>query len=422
MKKTVFVFPGQGSQYVGMGKRLWEKSETVKRVFKTADEVLGFPLTKLCFEGTDEELKKTENAQPALLTVGVAMYQYCMEQYEAAPVYLAGHSLGEYTALVCSQAISFADALKLVRKRGQYMQEAVPDNQGGMAAVIGLDREVIKKVCKEHSKGEQCVVLANDNSKFQKVISGNKELVEVVGKQLETLGATVKSLNVSGPFHSPLMNLAKDKLYQDLMKCKYQPMQIPVISNVTAMSYKEQTAIIDGLAKQIVSPVQWNDTMKFFEHQGVELLVELGPKKVLKNLVKSNQMQIKAYSFDEEQDEKSLASEHFTKKISLKELDPEMTVITRCMAMAVATKNNNFVEEEYVRGVVQPYQKLKQMQEEIEEKQAEPTKQQMLEALNLLKMVFETKKVPKEEQIQRYHRVLEETKQQELEKEFKIPV
>src|SRR3989339_226300 len=274
--KSAFVFPGQGSQTVGMGKDLAES------LLDQANQILGFDLKKLCFEGPEEELKKTEITQPAILTVSVAAFQQLATR-NPQPATVAGHSLGEYSALVAAGAIKFGDAVKIVNLRGKFMQEAVPIGQGAMAAIIGGERAKIEEVC----AGIEGVWPANFNSPGQIVISGQKEAVEKASAACKDAGAKrAIPLPVSAPFHCPLMQPAADKLKMELDKIEVKDATIPVIANVTAAAVTSAAEIRDLLVKQVTSPVLWEDSVKKMIADGVSSFVEVGPGKVLSGLIK----------------------------------------------------------------------------------------------------------------------------------------
>ncbi|WP_409294411.1 ACP S-malonyltransferase [Peribacillus sp. SCS-26] len=286
MGKIAFVFPGQGSQAAGMGKDLYESHESVKRIFDEADSRLGFQLSKVIFEGTQEELTKTTNAQPALLTMSTAVLTL-LEEAGIAPDYTAGHSLGEYSALVASGAFSFSDGVYAVRKRGEYMEAAVPDGQGSMAAVLGLDREKLAAVTEKVTNDGDSVQLANINCPGQIVISGTAAGVQKAGEAAKQEGAKrVIPLEVSGPFHSQLMKPAAGRFEAVLDSIHINNASVPVISNVTSKPMNSPQEIKERLIQQLYSPVLWEDSVRCLLDAGVDTFVEIGPGKVLSGLVK----------------------------------------------------------------------------------------------------------------------------------------
>ncbi|MCX7922783.1 MAG: ACP S-malonyltransferase [Clostridia bacterium] len=423
MKKIAFVFPGQGAQYVGMGKGIYDKFSVAKKVFEEASDSIGIDLRKLCFEESIEELTKTENTQPAILTASVAAFRVYMEEVGKAPEYLAGHSLGELSALTCSNAIKLADAVKIVRQRGRFMQEAVGLGIGAMAAVSGVDRQTIEEQCNKISRSDYTVVISNYNSPDQIVISGHKNAVDSAAEVLKGMGGRVIPLKVSAPFHSPLMQLAADRLEEELKNYTYSQLVYPVISNVTAIPYTGHDRIIENLSQQIVQPVRWQDSMAYLVRQGVELAVELGPQTVLKNLMKKNAPGIITYSYDREDDilalKKSLSSNEQSSEKG--HVEQGLKLITKCIAEAVCTKNHNWNDEEYQKGVVEPFRKVRQLHDELVSQGKQPTLEQMKEAVEMLRTVFATKKVPSEEQIHRFGQIFSETGTQGVFTDFKIP-
>ncbi|EJL24163.1 ACP S-malonyltransferase [Brevibacillus sp. BC25] len=288
MGKVAFVFPGQGSQFVGMGQALSEQSEAARHIFEQADEALGFSLSGLCFAGPEEELKLTANTQPAILTASIAVMATLNEKLpDYKPAFVAGHSLGEYSALVAAGALSFADAVKTVRARGQFMEEAVPAGQGAMAAVLNMDRAALHAVCEEVTASGHPVQLANMNCPGQIVISGSAEGVKLAGEKAKEAGAKrVLPLNVSGPFHSSLMQPAADKLQAVLAGVTVQEATVPVVANVTARPVSEATIIVDQLVQQVSAPVLWEDSVQWMVEAGVTTFIEIGPGKVLAGLIK----------------------------------------------------------------------------------------------------------------------------------------
>ena len=286
MTQFAIVFPGQGSQTVGMLADLAEHFPLVQETFAEASAALGYDLWQLVQQGPAEELNKTWQTQPALLAASVAIYRVWIQQGGKTPELLAGHSLGEYSALVCAGVLDFADAVRLVELRGKLMQEAVPEGTGAMQAIIGLDDDAIRKVCEESAQG-QVVSPVNFNSPGQVVIAGNKEAVERAGVACKAAGAKrALPLPVSVPSHCALMKPAADKLAVALEKLTFNTPKLPVVNNVDVQCEQQPAAIRDALVRQLYSPVRWTESVQFIASRGVSQLVEAGPGKVLTGLTK----------------------------------------------------------------------------------------------------------------------------------------
>jgi [acyl-carrier-protein] S-malonyltransferase len=286
MAKIAYIFPGQGSQVVGMGKDLFENFTAAKDVFLVADEALGFSLSEMCFSGSETDLQLTANTQPAILTVSVASYRAMRSEGLPAPDYVAGHSLGEYSALVAAGVLDFADAVRTVRKRGTYMQEAVPVGVGAMAAILGLGVKEIEECCAEAAEGQVCSP-ANINSPSQVVIAGNTEAVDRACELLKAKGAKrAIKLNVSAPFHCALMMPAQDRLAADLKGLAYSDFEFPIVHNVDAAVNSDAEMVSDALTAQVSSPVRWLESVKTLVSEGVDTFIEVGPGKVLSGLVR----------------------------------------------------------------------------------------------------------------------------------------
>ena len=283
--KIAFIFPGQGSQAVGMGKDLAENYPVARQTFDEADEALGYKLSQVCFEGPEERLRLTEMTQPAILAVSIAALRV-LETRIPKPSFVAGHSLGEYSAHVASGTMSFADALRTVRNRGKYMQEAVPVGVGAMAAILGLMFETVISVCQDAAQGEVCAP-ANINSPEQVVISGNTAAVERGAKLAGERGAKrAKLLPVSAPFHCSLMKPAQDRLESDLNKLKMQKPVYPVACNVEASLVSDELRARTTLVAQVTGAVKWEQCMRLLIGEGVQTFVEIGPGKVLCGLMR----------------------------------------------------------------------------------------------------------------------------------------
>jgi len=287
-----------------MGKELAEKYPAAKAVFNEADKALGFSISKLCFEGTEEDLKLTANTQPAILTCSVAVYHVLAER-GLTPDFVAGHSLGEYSALVAAGALKFADAVQLVRKRGTYMQDAVPAGIGAMAAIMGLSPAVVADACKRAAEGEICSA-ANLNSPDQTVISGHAGAVKRAVEIASQLGAKrAVILAVSAPFHSALMTPMQERLEKDLRQAAFSNLQVPLVTNVDADTIETGAEAREALIRQVSMPVRWEESIRLLIDEGVNTFVEVGPGRVLTGLLRQIERSVAILNVE---DEKSLAA------------------------------------------------------------------------------------------------------------------
>jgi len=285
MKGTAFIFPGQGSQYVGMGKEFYDHFRVAKEVFEEADDTLRFSISSLCFQGPEEELRMTENTQPAILTTSIAALKVLQTEKGINPQFTAGHSLGEYSALVASGALTFAEAVQTVRLRGKFMQEAVPVGEGAMAAILGMEREEVERLCDEAAAGE-VLSPANFNCPGQIVIAGHSKAVQRAIERVKQDGKRAVLLPVSAPFHSPLMKPAGERLEKALEEITVKNLNVPVVTNVEAEINTSKDRVKPLLVAQVSSPVRWEESMRKMIKEGIEKVLEIGPGKVLSGLMK----------------------------------------------------------------------------------------------------------------------------------------
>jgi [acyl-carrier-protein] S-malonyltransferase len=304
MGKLAFLFPGQASQYPGMGRELCEKLPAARAVFDEADAALGMKISRICFEGTEEELRYTENTQPAILTASLAAFR-ALESRGVTPDYVAGHSLGEYSALVAAGSLAFADAVRIVRKRGRYMQEAVPAGVGAMAAILGLSPGQVEEICKKAADGE-VVSPANLNSPEQTVISGHAAAVKRAVELASQAGAKrAVILQVSAPFHCELMQPAQQRLEVDLRQTAFAELRIPLVTNVGAELIDKGEDAREALIRQVSLPVRWEDSMRTLIDLGVDSFAEVGPGRLLSGLLRQIDRSVLCVNVE---DEKSLVA------------------------------------------------------------------------------------------------------------------
>lgn len=300
MVAIAFIFPGQGSQHPGMGRDLAEKFPAARRVFEEVDEALGFSLSELCFKGPAEQLQLTENTQPAILTVSIAALRAMQSEGFPRADFVAGHSLGEYSALVAAGALSLGDAIRTVRARGRHMQAAVPVGAGAMAAILGADLETVNAGCEQASEGEVCSA-ANINSPSQVVIAGAAGAIDRAIVILKERGAKrAMKLNVSAPFHCALMKPAQDRLAADLDTIQFSDGEMPLVTNVDARAVTSADLLRDSLVRQVSQPVRWLESVEFLISQGVKTFIEIGPGKVLSGLVRQIDRSVQCVNVEDE--------------------------------------------------------------------------------------------------------------------------
>ncbi len=308
-----YVFPGQGSQYAGMGRDFYERYAEARRVFEEASDALGLDVAALCFDAPEEELKLTQNAQPAILTVSVAVLRVLEGLGLPRPSLVAGHSLGEYTALVAARALGLGDAVRIVRERGRYMQEAVPVGEGAMAAVLGFPEGGVEAVCAEAASEGRVVSPANYNAPGQVVISGHADAVQRASRMALERGARkVVPLRVSAPFHCGLMRPAAERLRAVLEEVEISPLEVPVVTNTEARPNDDPARVKELLCEQVSSPVRWDESVRFMVERGVERFIEIGPGNVLTALVRRTVKGARVVSVATVEQAERLANEGFS--------------------------------------------------------------------------------------------------------------
>lgn len=390
--EIALLFPGQGSQYSGMGKSLCQDFAVANQVFEEASDVLKLDMKKLCFnEG--HELSKTVNAQPAILTVSQAAFRVYMQEIGIPPRVTAGHSLGEYSALVCNGALPFADALRLVRRRGVLMQTVSERETGEMISVFHTNLRQLEQICDEVFTDGHSIAAACYNAYGQLVISGQRQGITAMVRKLDNLGIKYSYLNVSAAFHSPLMQEAANQLAPEIRRDHFGRGSWPVVSNVDGLPYTSEDEIKNALILQMTRPVRWLETMEYMNRIGIEVAVELGPKTVLRNLMRGFQRQIDAFSlgtsadltelksFVQNKEQQSFMDPDFTQRINL--------FLANCLAAAVGVPNRNENQDEYQREGVQAYRELQSLQQDLDR----PTADHLQQAVQLLQAVWKAKKI-----------------------------
>jgi len=398
--RLMIVFPGQGTQYVGMYRKLVGDYSKAADFMQKASEISGLDLENYIENATEEKLAETQIAQPAIFLTEYVMYRKLAETYKLNPVFMAGHSLGEITALACSGALDFEGAVKLVSDRGRFMSQV--DGDGTMAAIIGIPAEEVEAVCQQVGR----VVVSNYNSPVQTIISGDRDAVEKAGKELEAKKAIVKKMKVSGAFHSFHMEQARDQFVERVKETQGYYFENAVVANYDAKPYSSKETMVEKLSNQLVNSVRWTDILKYAEKMDINTIIEIGPGNTLKRFTEATTPSIRCFSMSDENDRERIDA--ILEKKEKTDCDYEK-LVTRCMAIAVCIQNKNENSTEYENGVAIPYKKLKNLQTEIENRQSEATEEEARTAVGLLRQIMDAKKASAEVQKMRIHQLLFET-------------
>ncbi len=403
MKKIALLFPGQGSQYIGMGRKLCEKFSIARETFEEAGDVLKLDMKKLCFEGNLSELGRLDKMLPAILTCSVAAFRVFMQTVDVMPRFMAGHSLGEYSALTCCGAVKLSDALNIVRLRA-ILASDIAEKKGGMMTVVnGIEDAAVEKLCREASNEHETVCIACYNSPTQVVVAGHQNAVIRVEDRIMDIEGQVTPLFNSAPFHSPLMQPTVEVLKEEVLKYRFDGMLCPVISNVSSLPYNSPEEIVRNLLLQLTHPVQWRSTMEYLEQQGIEAVVEMGSQSVLAGLTGGNCSSMTTAAFCEPEDvEKitaliSLARGEINRSRAKLKKNEASGLIARCLCIAASTPNCNWNEEEYENGVVKPYKRLCEIKDDLDTGNSGVSAEMVTEAVEMLKSILSTKKVVEEE-------------------------
>nr|WP_087991403.1 ACP S-malonyltransferase [Bacillus subtilis] len=396
MNNLAFLFPGQGSQFVGMGKPFWNDFVLAKRLFEEASDAISFDIKKLCFNGDMNELTKTMNAQPAILTVSVIAFQVYMQEIGIKPHFLAGHSLGEYSALVCAGALSFHDAVTLVRQRGILMQNADPQQQGTMAAVTQLSLQTLQEICSKVSTEECPADVACMNSDQQHVVSGHREAVERVIRMAEEKGAKYTYLNVSAPFHSSMIRSASEQFQTVLHQYSFRDAAWPIISNVTAHPYSSGNSINEHLKQHMTMPVRWAESIHYLLLQEVTEVIEMGPNNVLSGLLRKITNHIAPYPLGQTSDIHQLSNSAERNKLVVRLRKKQLN---KLMIQTVIARNYNKDSSAYSNMTTPLFTQIHELKERMERHGDELSEQEFEHSIHLCKLICKAKQLPAWEQL-----------------------
>jgi [acyl-carrier-protein] S-malonyltransferase len=405
MKKIAIVFPGQGAQYTGMGESFYKNYMICRQTYEEASEESGIDIAKLCFSDSIIKLNRIEEMQLAVVTTDVAIARAYFNEYGVPPQFCLGHSVGEYAALTCAGAVTFADTIKILKYRGKLLRDSYEKNTGVMVVVENIDKETAGKLIAEHNL-QASVFIASYNSSRQILVSGREKETEQFQEILLDANARITPLLSSPPMHSPLLQPYADDFRDFLEGIRFYPFRFPVISNLTGRPFSDPAKIPEILSKHLTNPVLWEKSVECCGKYGVNLMIEAGPKNLLINLLRDIVPNMTLLCYGQKKD-RELINEEFSGDANYKKDVPEF--LGRCLGIAVSTKNSNPDSARYEEGVVAPYRQLKKMQETIREAGNRLTREDMSKALKMLKQILDTKQVDIDEQKNWFTRLLDET-------------
>lgn len=404
MRKFVAIFPGQGSQFVGMNKSIYDEYKIVRDTIQEAEDVTGIKLKDMCLNGPLSALSKPENAHVAILAFGVAAFRVFVSETGCLPEFCAGHSLGEYTALVCAGVIKFSDALKLVQLRSKLSVEIQNETDGGMTIIDGIESSVVESVCREQQEKGKRVYVSCYNSKTQTAISGySPDVMEAEGLIRDKSGI-ITPLFGSSPFHCPLMESGKEKLNNIMADMEFSQARYPVMSNYLGRPYESVAEVRGGLLQHLTNPVKWTTIIEYFYHKGIDSVIDFSPKNIFDNML-SEYDGFTTFCFGIRSERENLLdtlnNEEYAKH--------KTNLVSKALLAVVSTPNLNFNEDEYKSGVVEKYNKIVEINNSVETEKSELTNEVKKEVFNLLTSILETKKVDISEIMWWKNKILEET-------------
>lgn len=389
--KIALVFPGVGSQHTNMAKSFYDNAQVARETFEEASDTLKMNMAEICFlKEYADKLNDIDISQLALVTASIAIYRVFVKEMGLSPSYCLGHSLGEYSALCAGGVVEFTDALQIVKQRGRIIKETISLYDGTMIWVINIDKNTVKEVCEDHAESGSEVYISAYDSPTQCSVSGNNNAIKKLTQSLESRGAIVYPLKMSGPFHSPLMVRAADEMKAVLQKYGYNPPECDVISNYSTLPYTGVESVIDNLSKQLISPIKWQESVTYLVENNVKYVIEIGPKDVLKFLIKNITPLLTSYSFNNFKLCDELRNMLFVSE------DEYLKVIERCLKVATSTRNYNSNYEDYQNGAVLPYKVVEGIYKGILKEKNTPSESQVIQAIDMAVSVMETKRISKQ--------------------------